>query len=151
MNKEFIFKGGTKSTITIIDNKILIKRKGFNNFVNQGLKGEKTIFIKNISSVQIKKNGLTNGYIQFSLIGGGESKGGIFAATKDENTVMFGRKGEYEKALEIKQYIESFQDEPESSNKQNDINQIRELKSLLDDGIITQEEFNMKKKNLLGI
>ena len=64
---------------------------------------------------------------------------------------MFGRKGEYEKALEIKQYIESFQDEPESSNKQNDINQIRELKSLLDDGIITQEEFNMKKKNLLGI
>ena len=66
MNKEFIFKGGTKSTITIIDNKILIKRKGFNNFVNQGLKGEKTIFIKNISSVQIKKNGLTNGYIQFS-------------------------------------------------------------------------------------
>lgn len=35
MNKEFIFKGGTKSTITIIDNKIMIKRKGFNNFVNQ--------------------------------------------------------------------------------------------------------------------
>ncbi len=27
MNKEFIFKGGTKSTITIIDNKIMIKEK----------------------------------------------------------------------------------------------------------------------------
>lgn len=64
---------------------------------------------------------------------------------------MFGRKGEYEKALEIKQYIESFQDEPQSSHNQNGINQIRELKSLLDDGIITQEEFDMKKKDLLGI
>lgn len=27
--------------------------------------------------------------IQFTLLGGNESRGGILAATKDENTVMF--------------------------------------------------------------
>ena len=29
--------------------------------------------------------------------------------------------------------------------------QLRDLKSLMDDGIITEEEFNAKKKELLGL
>ncbi|BDP60172.1 hypothetical protein EfmJHP38_11100 [Enterococcus faecium] len=35
---------------------------------------------------------MSNGYIQFTLLGGNESRGGILAATKDENTVMFTKK-----------------------------------------------------------
>lgn len=108
MNKEFIFKGGTKSTITIIDNKIMIKRKGFNNFVNQGLKGEKTIFIKNISSVQIKKNGLTNGYIQFSLIGGGESKGASLQLLKTKIPLCLVEKESMKKLLKSSSTLNHF-------------------------------------------
>ena len=70
-----------------------IVRKGFMSFMTQGLKGNKKIAIKQISAVQFKPAGLmTNGYIQFSFIGGKESKAGLFMATQDENTVMFKKK-----------------------------------------------------------
>ena len=33
---------------------------------------------------------MSNGYIQFTIVAGGnESRGGILAATKDENAIMF--------------------------------------------------------------
>ncbi|WP_081460877.1 SHOCT domain-containing protein [Fructobacillus fructosus] len=38
-----------------------------------------------------------------------------------------------------------------SSSKSNNLSDLRELKSLLDEGIITQEEFDLKKKEILGI
>jgi len=42
---------------------------------------------------------------------------------------------------------------PISSNSQGKsmADQLRDLKSLMDDGIITEEEFNAKKKELLGL
>jgi len=151
MKKEYIFKGGSKSKITIDNDKLIISRKGMLNFLNQGLKGDKTIFIKNISSIQLKKNGFNNGYIQFSLIGGGESKGGILAATQDENTVMLGRKGEYEQALEIKEYIESQQMIEKKTSTISAADEIKKFKELLDLGVITQDEFNAMKKEILGL
>ena len=38
-----------------------------------------------------------------------------------------------------------------AENVNDPIEEIRKYKSLLDDGIITQEEFDAKKKQLLGI
>lgn len=82
-----------------------IVRRGFMAFATQGLKGNKKIAIKQISAIQFKPAGLTNGYIQVSFSGGQESKRGIFMATQDENTVMFKKKQqtEFEK---IKEKIE---------------------------------------------
>ncbi|AVK86893.1 hypothetical protein C3943_02350 [Lysinibacillus sp. B2A1] len=64
-------------------------------------------------------------------------------------------------ATEIKNAIENFKAiEKETSSapaakKEKDMydvaDEIRELKDLLDDGILTQEEFDAKKKQLLGI
>ena len=92
MEKEILIKSPGKTLIKVTDDSISIIRKGFINLVNQGIKGEKTIPFKNISAVQLKKPGMSNGYIQFTLLGGNESRGGILAATKDENTVMFTKK-----------------------------------------------------------
>lgn len=39
----------------------------------------------------------------------------------------------------------------ENTNSENNLSELRELKSLLDEGILTQEEFNFKKKQILGI
>ncbi len=39
----------------------------------------------------------------------------------------------------------------ETEEISSDLSELRELKSLLDDGIITQEEFDAKKKELLGL
>ena len=69
------------------NDKITIRRKGVRSFAKHGLKGDKTIMLKQISSIQLKEAGLTTGYIQFVIIGSQESKGGLKQALEDENTV----------------------------------------------------------------
>ena len=156
MGKEFEFKSAGKTKVTLDGNFLRIKRKGFLNFANHGLDGEKTFDLHNVSGVQMKEAGaFTSGYIQFILLGSRESKGGIMAATKDENTVMFIKK-EQQMAEEIKSYVENFisnKNKPsEASAPQKDTaEEIRKFKALLDDGIISEEEFNEKKKQLLGL
>lgn len=156
MGKEYQFKGAGKTTVTLDGNFLRIKRKGFLNFANHGMDGEKTFDIHNISGVQMKEAGsLTSGYIQFILLGSRESKGGLMAATKDENTVMFIKK-EQKMAEEIKAYVENFlvnKNKPtRAPMAQSDTTEeIRKYKALLDDGIISEDEFQQKKKQLLEI
>lgn len=153
VNKTFEFKGSGKSIITIDGNFIRIKRKGFVNFMNHGLDGEKTIDINNLTGIQVKKAGFTSGYIQFIFMGSQESKKGVFAATQDENTVMFVKK-EQKMADEIKEYIETFLAKKNNSQVAATISgadEILKYKELLDQGIITDEEFQAKKKQVLGI
>lgn len=82
---------GVDGQIYLYGNRIVIKRKGALAKVNHGFfKGEKEIFLSQISGIQVKKAGmLFNGYIQFTLSGGIEGRKGIMEATKDENSVMF--------------------------------------------------------------
>lgn len=82
---------GVNGQVELYGNRIVITRKGALAKMTHGFfKGEKEIFLDQISSIQLKKGGLAvNGYIQFSLAGGNESTKGIVDATKDENTVMF--------------------------------------------------------------
>lgn len=157
MAQTFEFKGAGKTIVTLDGNFLRIKRKGFLNLANHGLDGEKTFDINNISGVQLKDAGtFTSGYIQFILLGSRESKGGLMAATKDENTIMFVKK-EQKMADEIKSYVENIL---ASKNKlsintdktsSDSAEEIRKFKSLLDEGIITQEEFDLKKKQILNI
>ncbi|AFQ29960.1 DUF4429 domain-containing protein [Bacillus thuringiensis] len=156
MNKEFEFKGAGKSKIVIDGNFIRISRKGFMNLMNHGLGGEKTIDLNNVTGVQMKKAGLTNGYIQFIFVGSQESKKGVFAATQDENTVMFTKK-EQPKAEEIKKYVENFlanKSKPQVASTVESVSisdEIVKLNDLKEKGILTEEEFQAKKKQLLGL
>ncbi|MCM3454386.1 SHOCT domain-containing protein [Heyndrickxia oleronia] len=153
--KEFNFKGAGKTRVILDGNFLRIKRKGFLNFANHGMDGEKTIDIYNMSGVQMKEAGaVTSGYLQFIFMGSKENKGGLFAATKDENTIMFIKK-EQDMANEIKAYIENILANKNSSTgpqvQTGSADEIRKFKELLDEGIITEEEFAAKKKELLGI
>ncbi|EGO5065343.1 hypothetical protein H6228_001249 [Enterococcus faecalis] len=153
MNKEIIIKSPGKTIIKVGNESLTICRKGFLNFSNMGLKGDKTISFRNISAIQLKKPGVTNGYIQFTILGGRESRAGIFAATKDENTVMFARKY-YKEMLNLKNYIEYQQKtifDNSASNQLSPADEILKLKTLLDSNIITQEEFEAKKRELLNL
>lgn len=157
MAKEIFIKSPGKTMITVDLETITISRKGALNLVNQGIKGDKTIPIRNIIAVQLKEPGLTNGYIQFTLAGGNESRGGVFAATQDENTVMFAKKY-WDDMYNLKKYIEKRQremSEPtvvvQSPAEKDPIEQVKSLKELLDMGAITQEEFDAKKKELLEL
>jgi hypothetical protein len=98
---------GVNGQLALVENRVRISRKGFLGFMTQGHKGDKEILIASINAIQFKRAGaITSGYIQFSFPGGSENKGGLFDATKDENTVMF--KSSQQRAFEIiKQAIEN--------------------------------------------
>lgn len=134
---------------------------------------EKAYPIRNITSVEVKKPGLfMAGFIQIS-IGGGHARnssfsisGGAIGAAQDENSVLFTGRNCYESALTIKQYIESHVDTPpappppppprrriQSSSAPPQVSTADELlkwKKLLDEGVITVEQFEKKKTELLG-
>ncbi len=96
--------GGQK--LILFENKIKIQRKGFNQFILHGLKGDKEIFLKFITSIQLKKAGsFTNGYIQFDFMGGQQALSGLFQGVMNENTVIF-KKKQQDKFEKIKELIE---------------------------------------------
>ena len=140
---------GTNGRIELHKNFVRIDRETVMGFIFHGLKGKKDIYFKNITSIQIKKPGLSTGYMQFSLPGGIEAVGGASNAIKDENTISFNGQGNYEKALKIKEYIEK-ENIPSSSPTYSSADEIEKLHALMEKGIITQKEFEQKKKDLLG-
>jgi len=122
---------------------------------------EKTLPIAQVTSVEIKKPGsFVVGFIQFSIAGGAARNssytltGGAFDAVQDENSVVFVGEPNYQIALTIKTYIEKWSAQRASGDRPptaSAADEIRKLKSLLDDGILTQEEFDAKKRQLLGL
>ena len=145
---------GVGGQLDLYENKIVIRRKGALATMSHGFTGDKEILIRNITGIQMKPgSAMLNGYIQFTIPGGNESKRGIGAATQDENTVMF-RKSENETAKSIKEKIEQTQmdmNRPQAAVvASSPVDEIRKLKELLEDNIITQEEFDKKKADLLA-
>lgn len=163
MEKQYSFfslgKGG-KTTITIKDGTLTISRPGIISKFSHGFVGEKTILISNISAVQLKKAGMARGYIQFIMPGTVERKSGIVSGSINENTVYFdSTTGKSSKANtyaeEIKAYIENYNLQNNNANisnqtQKNKYDELKQLKELLDNGIITQEEFDKEKVKLLN-
>ena len=93
------------------------------------------------------------GYLQFGILGSPDIARGTIGAIGSDNAVIIYSKQHYESALEIKKYIEINQEKyraPMSVTTEKSVaEQIREFKSLLDDGIITKEDFEEKKAQLL--
>jgi len=142
---------GVNGQIELQEDKIIIKREGFLSFLTQGLRGDKEILISQISSIQFKyPSTFTNGFIQFSYLGGVEHKGGILDATKDENTVFF-NSFQLQDFKSLKEMIENRINEFAKKDKRSDLGDLEKLAELRDKGIITEEEFNAKKKQILGI
>lgn len=164
MKKEYEFYSlgmGGKSIIKIDDNTLTISRPGLMSKMSLGFTGDKTIMINQISGVQIKKVGLARGYIQFIMAGTREVKSGIIGGKIDENVVYsdssFKRSNKQinDDFEEIKKYIEDFNSNQNNTtvvqNVKSPVEQVKELKELLDMGAISQEEFDKKKKELLNL
>ena len=153
---EYLFElKGVNGQLYVNDDHIVIERKGALSLLSQGLKGKKEIPISNITAIQVKPaTGWTNGYIQFSILGGVECGGGLFAATEDENAVVFAKKGN-DIAEEIKAFMQErirpTETNSGATNQLSAADEIVKFKQLLDSGIITEDEFNAKKEQLLGI
>ena len=153
--------GGAKDILYLYEDHVVISHRGALNALSMGIKGDKTIYYTDITSVQYKKPALAAGYLQFSLPGGKEDRGGVFSALSDENTITLkagdGRiTAKAEQVLEIlNQKIREAKSGAHAAatvvQQTSAADEIKKFKELVDMGVITQEEFDAKKKQLLGL
>jgi len=148
------FMKGEHSEIEVFEDKLTLTPKGVMGLLSKGLQGTKTMPFSSITAIQLKEAGIAPGYIQFSMLGGNECKGGMFGAIYDENSFMFNGKSHNELARNIKDYIESkinnAQPNP-ASNAESSADELSKYFDLKEKGVITEEEFQAKKKQLLGL
>lgn len=127
------------------------------NIARGGALGGKKINYADMTAIQFKEPaGITVGFIQFVYPGSVESKGGITNMINDENSIPF-QPQDLDLAKEIVAYMEQRKEAVKTENTATVIQQtsaadeIKKFKELLDSGIISQEEFEAKKKQLLGL
>ena len=94
MAEEPVIAKGSNGTVFAYKNKAVISRKGFIGHISQGIKGNRTIFYRDIKSVEFKKPKLySNGYIQFITSAELATPKNTFWTSekfwKDPNTVIF--------------------------------------------------------------
>lgn len=146
---------GIYGTLLLFPEKVRIKRRGLGSFLVHGLKGDKDIFIAQISSVQfLAAGGTGGGYIQFAFSGGTEAQRGLWQATKDENTVTFKAKESWafqKIKAEIDQRIAARTTGQSKPKTASYLEELEKLADFRDRGIITKDEFESKKRHLLGI
>lgn len=150
----FHLDGGVGDILSVYNDYVVIQHKGVLNFLAMGIKGDKTIYYTDITSVQFKKPGFTTGYIQFSLSGGRENADGVMGAMQDENSIAIKSKAVVE-AERIVEFINQKLHTLKSGRNMNGVisaaDEIKKYKELFDLGIISQEEFEIKRKQLLGL
>ena len=146
--------------IDIYENKCTMKTKvTFGSILaSNATDGEKTIYYKDCVGVQFKPAGFTIGYLQFETASGMmNNKGSNFFG---ENSFTFDTTViSNEKMQEVANYVKKRIDEIKTGadkpttivNAISPAEELKKMKELLDLGIITQEEFNAKKKQLLGL
>ena len=147
----------TNSTLRVYEDYITLTHAGVLNMLSKsGTKGEKRINYNAISAVEYKKaTSNSAGVIQFSIYGS-DRGGGTFSAAQDENSILFDS-GKNQLTQEIVDYIERRRTEiskPQAATvvqAASSAEELKKFKELLDMGIITQEEFEAKKKQLLGL
>ena len=86
----------TNGMLLVYNDRIVISRNTALGFVSQGLKGDRTFFYKDLTSIEYKKPSIwANGYIKFLTSGTIETKQNIgflgnttLEAAKDPNTLI---------------------------------------------------------------
>lgn len=145
---------GIGGHLELYEHKVVICREGMLAKLG-GLAG-KDIQLASITSLQMKKPGmLLNGYFQIIFSGSQDTKGGVFDAAKDENTVMFkgSQQGEFDafKQAVEDQLVKAQQRTVPAAGQPSAADEIGKLADLLAKGVLTEDEFAAKKKQLLGL
>lgn len=153
---------GNNGRLLIFEDYVFFERKSFlgsmeslfsankNNNV-----GEKKVEMSKIQGVEWGMASIwKNGYISLSVIGESKNMNGLFGAGKHPTSIVFFPVSNMD-AERCVNYLNRRIRETKSYNvgsqKQlSAADEIRKYKALLDDGIITEEEFELKKKQLLG-
>jgi hypothetical protein len=144
-----IYKG-VGGSLELLEDRLIIRRTTFLGTFLHGLKGDKTIPYSAITAVQYKRPfPPLNGYIQFTLGGGNESKKGMIDAVKDENSLFF---SDAELFLEARKFVEDRigNRAPIGQVVGSIADNLEKLAALRDRGILSPEEFEEQKAKALG-
>jgi len=146
---------GVQDILEVFEDRVTITPKGVLGFLNKGIKGTKEIPFASVVAVQFKEAGaIFSGYLQFTIPGGNESRGGIFAATQDENTFMFAQAKNNAQAKEIKEYIDGSirrSRAPQAAVPATNLSdELLKLVQLREKGLLSEDEFQAAKKKLIG-
>lgn len=141
---------GSNGSVELLEDRIVIRRKGIANMLTQGLQGDKEIPLSSIMAVHFKDAGKwMAGLIQFTIMGGREFRGGMLEATKDENAVLFERK-QQPSFEQLRDEIRSRIIKPASASVGgNASDELTKLAVLVEKGFLTREEFDKRKAELL--
>jgi hypothetical protein len=148
-----IYAKGVNGQITIAGDWVTIERKGLGRIGHS--KGDRRIPLGSITAVQMRPAGsLANGFLKFSVPGSPEVRGGLNAAGQDENSVIYTKKHQADFDA-IRAHVEAYisqkhAPQPAAQPGEPDItDQLRKLGELRDAGVLTEQEFEKKKTELL--
>ena len=156
MSVIYTMKGAHKTIKVYEDHLTMEPNRSLLGYISAGMSGIKTIMFSSISSVQFKKPGLMNGYLSFTIPGGNEIHGlDVLGMMNDENTLILKPfNPQTQLSLEIKEYIENkvrdFQESrvpPQNSSMADELQKLADLK---EKGILSEEEFQDAKHNLIS-
>ena len=152
MQEVFMQARGAYRDLELLRDMVRIRRRGTMGFLTPGTRVEKDILISKIVSIRFKKAGiLADGYIQFIF----EEKGPKDKSTEsevgdDENVVIF-RSGQQKAFEAIREAIEQKMIGRTGPRQASNFDELVRLSELVDRKIITEDEFNQKKKQILGL
>ena len=156
----YFFYGARGRSIKVYENKCVIKTEVTvgSLLTHNATDGEKTIYYSDVIGIQHKEPGLTLGYLQLETAAGtGNNNGSNFF---NENTFTYDSTQVSEE--DMRKVIAYIQERVEACKNAKNApvvaaapisvaDEIKKFKELLDMGAITQEEFDAKKKQLLGL
>ena len=140
-----LYAKGTNGVVAIDGDWLTIDRKGV---------GDRRIPLASITAVEVQQARMfTNGFIRFTVPDSPEFRGGVQSAMRDENAVTFRwgqAKGFNMIRAAVEQHITAHHAGARSGAGEPDIpEQIENLGELRDQKLITDEEFEAKKAQLL--
>jgi hypothetical protein len=103
--------------------------------------------------MQLKESGLTSGFLQFTLPGSIEKRGGLIEAIHDENSFIF--KGQNKRVREVLDFIQGRIATPQITttapppSSPSVADEIAKLAKLRAEGALTEAEFDLLKSRLL--
>ena len=139
-----LYAKGTNGVVAIDGDWLTIDRKGV---------GDRRIPLASITAVEVQQARMfTNGFIRFTVPGSPEFRGGVQSAMRDENAVTFRwgqAKGFNMIRAAVEQSISAHAGAPSGAGEPDIPEQIKKLDELRDQKLITDEEFEAKKAELL--
>ncbi len=142
--------------LDVYEDKVVISTKaGLGSFLTGNASdGEKTIYYRDCIGIQFKKAGLKIGYLQLETASSqmNNRNNNFF----NENSFTFDTtKVSNEKMIEVSNYVKQRVDDVKNNVGAptaaiSPAEELKKFKELLDMGVISQEEFDAKKKQILG-